>query len=302
LLVLVLIWAAGRLAVCWSGLIGWWPAALVDVAFLLVVLAAAGREIVAGQNWRNLRVLVVVAAFALANIAFHLEAHYRGDTSYSRRAALSAVLLLMMLIGGRIIPSFTRNWLARENPGRLPTPFDRFDGAAIGVGALALLAWIIFPDAVGTGVLLIGAGLLHAARLVRWAGDRTWRDPLVLILHIAYVFVPIGFVLLGAAALSAQVPASAGVHAWSAGAIGVMTLAVMTRATRGHTGRALEAPRSTQLLYAAVIISTVLRIAAALMPAFSQPLLWAAMIAWVAGFWGFCVLYGPMIMRPRVNG
>jgi uncharacterized protein involved in response to NO len=207
-----------------------------------------------------------------------------------------------MLIGGRIIPSFTRNWLARENPGRLPTPFDRFDGAAIGAGALALLAWTIFPDAVGTGVLLVGAGLLHGARLVRWAGDRTLRDPLVLILHIAYVFVPIGFVLLGAAALSAQVPASAGMHAWSAGAIGVMTLAVMTRATRGHTGRALEAPRSTQLLYAALIISTVLRIVAALLPAFSQPLLWAAMIAWVAAFWGFCVLYGPMIMRPRLKG
>ncbi len=302
LLVLVLIWAAGRFAVSLSGVIGWWPAALIDVAFLLVVLAAAGREIVAGENWRNLRVLVIVALFALANIGFHLEAHYRGDAAYSRRAALSAVLLLVMLIGGRIIPSFTRNWLVRENPGRLPTPFDRFDAAAIGAGALALAAWTIFPDALGVGLLLIGAGVLQAARLVRWAGDRTFRDPLVLILHIGYAFVTIGFVLLGAVALGAQAPPSAGVHAWSAGAIGAMTLAVMTRATRGHTGRALEAPRSTQLLYAALIISTVLRIAAALLPSFSQPLLWAAAIAWVAAFWGFCIVYGPMLLRPRLKG
>ena len=301
LLTLVLLWAAGRLAVSLSGVVGWWPAAFVDVAFLLVVLAAAGREIVAGKNWRNLRVLVIVAVFAFANIAFHLEAHFGGDASYSRRAALSTVLVLVMLIGGRIIPSFTRNWLVRENPGRLPAPFDRFDGAAIGLGAFALLAWTIFPDAVGVGLLLIGAGLLHAARFIRWAGDRTLRDPLVLILHVAYVFVPLGFALVGGAALSAQMPPSAGVHAWSVGAIGVMTLAVMTRATRGHTGRALEAPPATQLLYAALIISTVLRIAAALLPSSSQPLLWAAAIAWVAAFWGFCILYGPMIMRPRLK-
>jgi uncharacterized protein involved in response to NO len=107
---------------------------------------------------------------------------------------------------------------------------------------------------------------------------------------------------VGGAALSAQLPPSAGMHAWSIGAIGIMTLAVMTRATRGHTGRALAAPPSTQLLYAALIISAVLRVAAALLPAFSQPLLWAAAIAWVAAFWGFCILYGPMIMRPRLKG
>ena len=86
------------------------------------------------------------------------------------------------------------------------------------------------------------------------------------------------------------------------GAIGAMTLAVMTRATRGHTGRALEAPPATQLLYGAVILSAALRIAAALLPALSQPLLWAAAIAWVAAFWGFCGVYGPMILRPRLTG
>ena len=302
LLVLVLVWAAGRLAVAYSGMIGWWPAALVDIAFLTLVLAVAGREIVAGENWRNLRVLAIVTVFALANVSFHVEAHFRAEALYSQRLGLAVVILLVMLIGGRIVPSFTHNWLARENPGRLPAPFDRFDALAIAVGALALAAWVIAPDSLGAGPLLIGVGLLHAARLARWAGDRTRRDPLVLILHLGYAFVPVGFVLLGAAALSAQMPRSVGVHAWSAGAIGTMTLAVMTRATRGHTGRALAAPRSTQLLYAAVILSAVLRILTALLPSFSQPLLWAAAIAWVAAFWGFCVIYGPMLLRPRLKG
>jgi uncharacterized protein involved in response to NO len=125
---------------------------------------------------------------------------------------------------------------------------------------------------------------------------------LVLILHLAYAFIPVGFLLLGAAALGAQAPPSAGVHAWSAGAVGTMTLAVMTRATRGHAGRALEAPPSTQILYAAVILAAVLRILAALVPSFSQPLLWAAAIAWLASFWGFCGVYGPMLVRPRLKG
>jgi uncharacterized protein involved in response to NO len=301
LLALVLLWAAGRFAVAGSAVIGWWAAALIDSAFLLVVLAAAGREIVAGKNWRNLRVLGIAAVFALANIAFHVEAHWAGEAGYSQRLGLAAVILLIMLIGGRIVPSFTRNWLVRENPGRLPASFDRFDAASLAFGAVALMAWTFDPDNAASGVVLIAAGAMHAARLARWAGDRTLGDPLVLILHIGYAFVPIGFVLLGAAALSPDVLPSAGAHAWAAGAIGVMTLAVMTRATRGHTGRALTAPPSTQLLYLVVVGAAVLRILAALLPASSTSLLWAAAIAWVAAFWGFCIVYGPMLLRPRTK-
>lgn len=302
LLVLVGTWAAGRLAVAFSALTGWWPAALVDVAFLLLVIAAAAREIVAGKNWRNLRVLVVVAVLALANIAFHVEARLTGTPEYARRLGLAALVLLVVVIGGRIIPSFTRNWLARENPGRLPAPFDRFDAVATAVSAAALLAWVVVPESLAGGLILVAAGLLQAARLARWAGDRTLGDPLVLILHVGYAFIPAGFLLLGLAALGARTPQSAGVHAWSVGAIGVMTLAVMTRATRGHTGRALAAPPSTQFLYAAVIASAALRVGAALLPGSSQPLLWASAIAWIAAFWGFCAIYGPMLLRPRLRG
>ena len=274
-------------------------AARIDVVFLMLVLAAAGREIVAGENWRNLRVLVIVAVLALANVTFHIEAHVQGETPYHIGSACRRSFC-WCADRRRIVPSFTRNWIVRENPGRLPMPFGRFDAISIAAGALALAAWTAAPDGLVAGLLLIAAGLLSAARLVRWAGDRTVRDPLVLILHVAYEFVPLGFVLAGAAGVSADIPPSAGVHAWSVGAIGTMTLAVMTRATRGHTGRALEAPPSTQLLYAAVILSAVLRILAALLPSLSQPLLWAAAIAWVAAFWGFCGVYGPMILRPRL--
>ena len=195
LLALVLLWLAGRLAVFFSASIGWQIAAAIDVSFLAGVSAAAAREIIVGRNWRNLKVLMPLGILLIANFCFHLEAHLNGTSDISRRLGITAAILLIMVIGGRIIPSFTRNWLARENPGRLPAPFDRFDVAAIAVSAVALLAWCGFPENAATAIALASAAALQALRLARWAGDRTLNDPLVLILHLAYAFVPIGFAL-----------------------------------------------------------------------------------------------------------
>jgi uncharacterized protein involved in response to NO len=103
--------------------------------------------------------------------------------------------MLITLIGGRIVPSFTRNWLARENPGRLPAPFGRFDTVTIAVSALALVLWIVLPPGRVTGAVLLIAGLFQTVRLARWAGDRTLRDRLLLILHLGYAFIPLGFCL-----------------------------------------------------------------------------------------------------------
>jgi uncharacterized protein involved in response to NO len=183
-------------------------------------------------------VLIPVAILGLGNAGFHVEAHFRGVADYGVRVGVAAVLVLIMLIGGRLIPSFTRNWLARENPGRLPVPFGKFDAIAIGLGAAALVLWIIAPDGRATAAGLFAAGLLQTLRLARWAGERTLRDRLVLVLHVAYAFVPIGFVLAALGAIGLVMP-SAGLHAWMIGAAGMMTLAVMTRATLGHTGRNL---------------------------------------------------------------
>ena len=166
-----------------------------------------------------------------------------GHADYGIRLGLAAVLLLISLVGGRIIPSFTHNWLVRVNPGRLPRSFGRFDMIVLAASAAAFTAWIVAPGTTMSGWLLVVAGLLHAVRLARWAGHRTFADRLVLVLHVAYAFVPVGFVLTGISILRADlVPASAGIHAWTAGAIGMMTLAVMTRASLGHTGHRWSPP------------------------------------------------------------
>jgi len=298
LLGLVVVWVAGRLAVMLSAFIGWLPAAVVDVAFLVLVAAAAGREIAAGRNWGNLKVLGVVAVLIAGNATFHLEAHFGGAADYGIRLGLAAPVTMIMIIGGRIVPSFTRNWLARENPGRLPIPFGRFDVVTLALSGIALASWIAMPLARPTAAMLLAGGLLQAVRLARWAGDRTLGDRLVLVLHVAYAFVPIGFLLSAAGALG-LVPASAGIHAWTAGAIGTMTIAVMTRASLGHTGRALVASTGTQLIYGAVLLAAVTRICAAVGPQFAEGFLGLSAVCWAAAFLGFAALYAPILLKGR---
>jgi uncharacterized protein involved in response to NO len=299
LLVLVLVWIAGRLSVTTSAWIGWGTAAVIDNAFLLLVAAAMAREIVTGRNWRNLKVLIVLGLLAVGNVVFHVEAHVLGGADHGIRSGIAAVMMLIMLVGGRIIPSFTRNWLVRENPGRLPAPFDRFDMVSMIVAGIALLFWIAVPDWRASGAALIAAGVLQAARQARWAGERTWRDRLVLILHVGYAFVSIGFLLTGLASLG-LLPAGAGIHAWTGGAMGVMTLAVMSRASLGHTGRALVATASMQALYLLVVVAAIARVCAAIHPTWSGVLLHIAGGAWAAAFVGFALAYWKVFTCPRL--
>lgn len=291
-------WLSGRFAVGFADRIGWMAAAIIDVAFLLLLAAATAREIVAGRKWGNLKVVGVVMLLAVTNIAFHLEAHFAGTAQYSTRAGIALVVMLIGIIGGRIVPSFTRNWLARRAPGRLPSPFGRFDAVTMILSGLALAVWTALPVGRFTAAALGIAGVLQFLRLLRWAGYRTIADRLVLILHVAYAFVPAGYFLASLAALD-LVPESASVHAWTGGAMGAMTLAVMSRASLGHTGRALAASTSTQIVYAAAVAAALARIGAALYPDSAIVLLHVSALAWMAAFIGFATTFGPLLCTTR---
>jgi uncharacterized protein involved in response to NO len=298
LMALFSVWLAGRIAVSLSAWIGWAPAAAIDSAFLFLLAAAAAREIIAGKKWDNLKIVAVISLLALFNLAFHLEAHFSGLAEYATRAGIAVVITLIALIGGRIIPSFTRNWLAKRGAGTMPAPFGRFDMATIATSGIVLAFWVVRPLDRGTGGLLLICGCLHIVRLVRWTGHRTFADRLVLILHVAYAFVPAGFILAALSAFDVTVP-GAGIHAWTGGAIGTMTLAVMSRATLGHTGQPLEASAGTHLVYAAVIVAALARVCAALEPAHASPLLMIAGTAWVTAFFGFAAAYSSALWSPR---
>lgn len=301
LLFLVSLWVLGRVAVFISAHTGWLVAAAIDCAFLFAVAAAAAVEIIVGRNWRNLKVLIPVTVLLIANVVFHVETHYAGISDIGRRLGISAAIMLLMIIGGRIIPSFTRNWLVRENPGRLPVPFNHLDMAIVVVSAVALAGWTFLPEGNATGLALFLAAGLNALRLSRWAGDRTCRDPLVLILHVAYGFVPLGLLLAGLAVFApGTFVSAAGIHALGVGAIGTMTLAVMVRATLGHTGRPLRAGKSGCFVFAAVLVAATARVAEAL----GLPGVWLVTLsacAWAAAFLGFAILFCRMLVRPRLR-
>src|SRR5262245_29993506 len=236
LFALFALWVAGRAAVMFSAFIGSAIAAAVDLLFLAALGATVAREIIAGRSTRNMKVLAVLAVLLAGNAVSHAELILSLHSAHGLRVGLAAILMLIMLIGGRIIPSFTRNWLVRQGPGRLPRAFDRFDVLTLILAGAALGLWIATSDSALTAAAAFAAAAAQFWRMARWAGERTRSERLVLILHAGYAFVPLGFALLGLSILRPDIVlASAATHAWTAGAIGTMTLAVMTRASLGHT-------------------------------------------------------------------
>lgn len=294
------LWLAARVAMLFSGTVGALPAALLDVGFYLVLAALAAREVLAAKN-RNLPIVLLVLLFGAANAVDHAgAAGLLADTDIAIRAAIALIVLMISLIGGRIVPSFTRNWLSKQGVrDRLPGQPGRFDLATIAATGLALAAWIMAPFSGAAGAMLLAAGLLQAARLARWSGLRAISDPLVFILHVGYAWIPVGLLALGASLLGAPLPRSVAIHALTAGAMGTMILAVMTRATLGHTGRELRANGPTILIYVLITAGAVLRVAAPLSQLDYMLAMRLSALAWAGAFIGFLLVYGPILFRRR---
>lgn len=301
---LFLVWLAGRISVAVSAWLPYLAVTVISLAFPLALFALIGREILSGKNWRNAKVLFVVALLTLSQLLFHYEAGRFGRPVISDRLAIAATIMLIMIIGGRIVPSFTTNWLKKANPGLLPAPFSRFDRIAMIAGAVALAAWVWNPAHAGAGfivgILLTAAGILQVLRITRWHPLRTFAEPLVTILHAGFAFVPLGFLFASLAAFTNISGAqTAAIHAWTVGAIGTMTLAVMTRASRGHTGQSLTAPPATVAIYTAIIVAAAARIAAAFLPTWTMLLMPIAGLAWIAAYLGFALAYAPLLLSKR---
>jgi uncharacterized protein involved in response to NO len=298
LLGLVLLWLAGRVAVAVSALIGVWAAAAIDLLFLAALAAVFLREIVEGRNWRNLPVVGAVILFFLCNVLIHYEALGLIDSGgRAQKLSIAVPIVLITLIGGRIIPSFSRNWLARHGAPRLPKSFGTFDHLTL-VATLGTLAWwAIAPLGPVSGGLAAIAAALNLVRLVRWQGLATRTEPLLWAMHLGYLWIPAGLVLLALASWMESVSHTGAVHALTAGAIGTMTLAVMSRATLGHTGQPLHAGTGLTLAYLLVTAATVLRIAASLWGGLFMPLVLAAAVAWIAAFLFYLGVCGPVLVK-----
>lgn len=294
------LWAASRLALLFSEWIGLWIAAALDVGFFAVLGLVAAREVLEANN-RNLPVVGMVLLLGIANgIDYLCTSGILPASDLGWQLTIIIVVLLISLIGGRIIPSFTRNWMTKQGfKSGLPTQPGRFDMIVIFATLLALLSWISGPAGIPIGIVLLAAAALQTARLVRWRGETTWRDPLVLILHVGYSWLPIGLALLGLSVMQI-VPRSAAIHALTAGAMATMILAVMTRASLGHTGRELKANAATIVIYLLVTIGALLRVAASIGLDYSIGIHLAG-LAWGGALLLFLVAYAPVLWRPRLG-
>jgi uncharacterized protein involved in response to NO len=247
-------------------------------------------------------VLGALAVLILANGMMHAGAFdYPEWAAAGKRLAIAVIVMLISFIGGRIIPSFTANWLRRAGAESFPASFDAFDRGTLALSAVALSIWVVVDLTTVSGAGLILAAAAHAVRLARWRGGATTREALLWILHLGYAWLPIGLALLGAAAWRPGL-ATGAIHALTVGAMGTMTLAVMTRASLGHSQRPLTAGAGTLAVYLLVLTAAVARIAAPLLGNGYMAALEIAAGAWIAAFALFLVLYGPLYIRRPSRG
>lgn len=299
------LWLAGRVAMLMGGGVPYGLTASIDAGFLPILGIVIAREIISGKNWRNLRVLAPVLMLGVANIWFHFDMANGGLGTAPVRLGFSSILVLLMLIGGRVIPSFTRNWLAQRaagsEAGKMPKPFDRYDTITIAASAISLGIWTAIESTPILGAVFAMLGIAHIIRLSRWAGLRTLANPLLLVLHIFYGFIPIGFLTLATGMLLDNPLINTGaLHLFGIGGVGGLTLAVMIRASLGHTGRKLATDRLLNVVMIAVILSVALRVVGAIWPELDWAITGSALL-WIIAFGLFAFRVGPWLLKPRAG-
>lgn len=297
---LAALWLLGRATSLVSAWMPAWLAVAADLAFPVALTAVVAREIIAGGNRRNVPIIVPMVVLTLADaLADSSLEGFDSVSAYGWRLGLTAILILISVVGGRIVPSFTRNWLVARRRVPLPAAPGTIDKLSLGLLHASLLAWVLAPATRPVGIALACAAAVNLWRLLRWRGADTLSEPLLLVLHVGYAWLVVGVGALGVAVLAPGFPLSAAIHALTAGAIGTMSLAVMTRATRGHTGRELSADGPTTLIYALVILAAAVRIGAALAEQARADLLLASAVLWIGAFGLFALRYAPLMLRSR---
>lgn len=294
------LWLAGRVLIA----IPWFTppvSAIVDGGFLVAVAGLVWREIIASKSWDRAPMGVLVSLLAGANILFHVLILSGAETDRPERMALAMVMILLTLIGGRLIPDFTGEFMADSGRVERPTSFSSYDGISIALVGFAVLSWIVQPASMVTGWLFALAGLANLGRLARWYGWATWREPLVLILHFGYGWFALSLLILGGSILGVGLPKEDAVHAFTSGAVGAMTLAVMTRASLGHTGRPRHAGPLTVLIYLLVNLGALLRVFGPMTDLPANLVLAVAAGSWSGAYLLFALVYGPFILRPSLD-
>lgn len=301
LMLLSAAWLIARLGGFAPGTLGSALWAMASIAFWLALVLLMAREVYAVRNIRNYKAPMLLLAFTVAEGIFFAAGPEHTETREAcLRAGLFLVLGMISLVGGRILPAFTQNWLRCHRPDvtvQLPG-FDRFDQIAVGLMTLFGVAFVLAPEATTTGWLAVSAAMIHAVRLLRWRGWLTVAEPLLWILHVGYAWIPAGFALLGLAVFGEATSRDAGLHALGYGAVGSLILGVAARVALGHTGRPLTAGTAMRWAFVLITLGAIGRVLAV----FTAAGLWLSAACWIAAYGLFLVRYTPILLQPRVDG
>jgi uncharacterized protein involved in response to NO len=300
---LALLWLTGRAALLSPSALPGGLVALIDLAFVPALMVALGRPLLATGNRRNFVMLGVLGALFATNVAVHLEGLGLSAVGTARRANLVAVdlvTLLILVIGGRVFPMFTRNATGVTSIRSLPW----LDRAC--VGAMLLLCVgdaVAIRESAWVNTLAGLVGVLAAARAWHWGAVHSTRDPLLWILHAGYAWLVVGLLLRGAARWLGLRLESIATHAITVGAIGSLTLGMMARVSLGHSGRMLSAPKAMSAAFVAITLSAAARVLGSwLLPGLYREVLLFTAVCWTAAFGIFLTVHAPMLLAPRVDG
>lgn len=298
--ILLGIWVLGRVGMTVPG-VPQVVLAIVDSAFLVILAGLVWMEIVSSQAWSRSPIAVLISLYATANMLFHTLLLNHVTPDLTERLALGLIMVLLALIGGRVTPGFTEDFLEEHRYVQRPSPFSVLDGLAIGSLVIAISLWVILSGKSIVGWVFFGAGIIHFGRMSRWYGWLTWKEPLVGILHLGYAWLAMSMVLLGGAMLGVGLPQEDAIHALTTGAVGIMTLGIMTRASLGHTGRLKHAGPLTVLIYVLVTMGAVVRVFGLNVNLLNPMTLVLAAGCWSGAYVLFAVSYGHMLFQPGLD-
>ena len=303
LALLFALWLLGRVAFHLQGL-HVWLVAVLDCSFLPALAMALWPALRRGKL-KNFTFEAWILVLAFANVFYHLEALglVAGVTASALNAGVYSLVMLVVILSGRVVPGFTQNALRlREKPCETHThPIVELAAKAVCLGALS--SDVISAPHVLTGLLALLAASLLLLRMRYWRSLQVYDQPIVWILHVAHLWVVLGMLLLGLQRVGLLLLPGVALHAFTAGAVGSMVLAIMTRAALGHTGRPLRATWRIVVAYWLVTLGAAMRVFG---PLFAPSIYRASILfggsAWALAYVLFTWVYTPILLRPRADG
>jgi uncharacterized protein involved in response to NO len=295
------LWVLGRIAMGAAAALPRPIVAAADLAFLPALIVALGRPLLAAKNRRNYPLLALVALLAASNVMFHLIA-FGFFVEFHQRVLLvpiDVIVLLIAIVGGRVIPLFTRNATGRSGIRSSAVA----DGLAIGSVTGVVFGDAFFTNGQWLGPLLAASAIFTAVRAVRWGAMHTTHEPLLWVLHLGYAWIPIGLAFRAASVFAPSLNPFAALHALTVGAIGTLTAGMMARVSLGHTGRPLRASRTTRICFVLITLSAALRVAGPIVvPAWAFQAVQVSGLLWSVAFASFAVAHVSVLTRPRIDG